>query len=137
MTEVPEKVIVYDSGVPPMRVVYPENLAGMVCFWSKGLGRDDVRPMGEFKYVQVEKAARSGRALIVKPAGYELYYSNFVDQETARSISSTLESGSLGGEFYFHHKGGIMLAIFRPSKKKPNAGWKSISSPAYGKWERG
>ncbi|MEJ2596903.1 MAG: hypothetical protein P8Z00_01145 [Anaerolineales bacterium] len=136
MTEVPEKVIVYDSGVPPMRVVYPETLAGMVCFWAKGLGRDDVKPMGEFKYVKVEKAARSGRALIVKPAGYELYYSNFVDQETARSISSTLESGSLGGEFYFHHKGGVMLAIFRPSKKKSNVGWKSYSSPV-GKWERG
>jgi hypothetical protein len=137
MTEVPEKVIVHDSGIPPMRVVYPENLAGMVCFWSKGLGRGEAMPMGEFKYVQVEKAAHSGRALIVRPAGYELYYSNFVDQETARSISSTLESGGLGGEFYFHHKGGIMLAIFRPSEKKQNVGWKSYASPAYGKWEQG
>ena len=136
MTEVPEKVIVHDSGIPPMRVVYPENLAGMVCFWSKGLGRGDAMPMGEFKYVQVEKAAHSGRALIVRPAGYELYYSNFVDQETARSMSSMPESSGLGGEYYFHHKGRMMLSIFRPSKKKPNAGYKSYSSRRYAEWER-
>ncbi len=137
MTEVPEKVIVHDSGVPPMRVVYPENLAGMVCFWAKGRGQGEAIPMGEFKYVQVEKAARSGRALIVRPAGYELYYSNFVDQETARSMASLPESSGLGGEYYFHHKGRMMLSIFRPAAKKPNAGRRSFSGRRYAEWERG
>jgi hypothetical protein len=137
MTEVPEKVIVYDSGIPPMRVVYPENLAGMVCFWAKGRDQGGAIPMGEFKYVQVEKAARSGRALIVSPAGYELYYSDFLDQETARSMSSTPDGGGLGGEYYFHHKGRMMLSIFRPSMKKPNAGRRSFSGRRYAEWERG
>jgi hypothetical protein len=136
MTEFPEKVIIHDSGIPPMRVVYPENLAGMVCFWAKGLGHDEAIPMGEFKYVKVEKAAHSGRALIVRPAGYELYYSSLVDQETARSMSPTSESGGLGGEYYFHHKGRMMLSIFRPSKKKSNAGYKSYSNRRYAEWER-
>jgi hypothetical protein len=137
MTEVPEKVIVHDAGIPPMRVVYPENLAGMVCFWSKSMEPGESKPMGEFKYVQVDKAARSGRALIVRPAGYDLYYSDFLDQETARSMGSSPESSGLGGEFYFHHKGRMMLSIFRPSAKKPNADFRSYASRRYAEWERG
>jgi hypothetical protein len=122
MTEVPEKVIVHDSGIPPMRVVYPENLAGMVCFWSKNMEPGETKP---------------GRALIIRPAGYELYYSNFVDPETARSLSPTIENGGLGGEYYFYHKGRMMLSIFRPSVKKPNVGRRSFSGRRYAEWERG